>query len=73
MQPKKYLFASCRGQDYYSEGNNPTHAWELLLPKLELQGQVYRCVDHVRNRYAVQSEGFTRLTDSLCGPVYKEV
>lgn len=69
MMTKKYLFASLRGEDFEIEGATPQEAWENLVEREKDSGSLWKAFDPVRNRFAVEMQGFEKLGEVA----YKEV
>lgn len=69
---KIYIFASLRGSDFETEGDDPLGAWYSLVDREKDNGTLWRCHDERRNRFAVEREGFTPFDpNDLTQPVWK--
>ena len=66
---KKYLFASCRGEDFEVEGDTPEDAWSRLVGREFGNGTLRRAFDTARNEFAIKSQGFKKMGEVA----YKEI
>ena len=69
MAMKTYMFASLRGSDVIIDGFTPEDAWSRLCKREKENGSLWKTGDVLRNRCAVEQQGFYYL-DSVA---YKEV